>query len=407
MTRVCVQWPRFGPYHLARLRAAHARFAEEHVELIGLETAGDDATYAWRVEAAAEPFRREQVFPGRTFEAIPPHDMAAGITARLDALQPDAVAITSYSYPDARACLAWCRRNRRAAVLMSATRAEDAPRTGWREHVKRQLVALFDAALVGGTPQRRYTEALGMPAHRIFEPYNVVDNAFFATAARGDSGAPGLQERTPFFLASGRFLAIKNLDGLLRAYAAYRAQISAPWRLVLLGDGAEREALEGQIRRERIEGVTVTGFRQIEELPAYYHRTGALVHPSFKDTWGLVVNEAMAAGLPVIVSTGAGCHEDLVRVGENGFTFDPGDLEALTQHLLTVSDPAFDRAAAGEASRRIVEEWSPERFAEGLWRAVQAGQMRANRSFPTAGRAILALLDRLARRPNAFHSVAD
>ena len=60
--RLCIQWPRFGPYHLARLRAVHAFLETKGVELIALETAGEDATYAWRVEAAAEPFRREQVF---------------------------------------------------------------------------------------------------------------------------------------------------------------------------------------------------------------------------------------------------------------------------------------------------------------------------------------------------------
>jgi glycosyltransferase involved in cell wall biosynthesis len=425
MRRVCVQWPRFGPYHLARLRAAHDYFAERDVEVIGLETAGDDATYAWEVERGAEPFRRVQVFPNRTFESISPRDMEAGLTDALDALDPDGVGIVSYSHPDARACLAWCRQHRRTAVLMSTSKADDGPRTAWREWVKTRLVSQYDAALVGGTAHRDYLGQLGFPVERTFFAYNAVDNAYFwehAEAARmllqGEgpaafAGLPGLEAVAgqPFFLACNRFLAIKNLDGLLRAYAEYRRLTSevgyAPWPLLLLGDGPERPALEAIVREHGIAGVAFCGFRQKSELPYYYGLAGALIHPTLKDTWGLVVNEAMAAGLPVLVSERAGCAHDLVRDGENGHTFDPTDAAAMTRLMAWVSAPDTDWAKLGACSREIVRGWAPEAFAEGLWNAFQAGARHADRGLGTLAAGVLHVLRAAARDVRAFHSVAD
>ena len=418
MNRVCVHWPRFSPYHLARLSAAHRFLQAKGVELVGLETAGQDATYAWRAAEGRLAFRREQVFPGRTFEAIPPGEMHAGVTRALDRLRPDAVAITSYSFPDARAALAWCRRHRRVAVLMTDSRAEDAPRVRWRERFKSLLVRQYDAAFVGGTSSRAYLEGLGFPSDRIFLGVNVVDNAYFCRGATDVCAnpsvyahLPGLDVRAPFFLAVNRFLPVKNLGGLLSAYADYRARtpqgegrLSAPWRLVLLGDGPERPQLEARVWQEQLGGVVFAGFRQVEEIPAYYGLAGALVHPTFKDTWALVVNEAMAAGRPVLVSTGAGCARDLVRDGENGYRFDPHDLDELAEKLHRLAASA-DLAQMGKRSREIIAAWSPERFASGLWEAVQAGRPSADRPLHPVVDVALWTLRRTARSAGAFHTV--
>ncbi|NBC16191.1 MAG: glycosyltransferase [Bacteroidetes bacterium] len=403
--RLCVQWPRFGPYHLARLRAVHRFLAARGGDLVGLETAGREATYAWRQEDAATAFRREQVFPESQFEAIDPRRMHRGVVAALDRLQPDAVAINSYSLPDARAALWWARQHRRVAILMSDSKADDAPRSAWREALKQQIVQAFDAALVAGTPQRAYYASLGLPEACIFTGYDVVDNAFFAEgAARARQHPeavrhlPGLADDTPFFLASNRFIPRKNLGTLLRAYAAYRQRATQPWRLVLLGDGPERARLEALAAD--VAGVTFAGFRQVEELPAYYGLAAVFVHPARRDQWGLVVNEAMASGLPVLVSTGAGCAHDLVQDGENGFRFDPEDPEALAELMRRMASAEADLDAMGQRSRQIIRRWSPEVFAERLWAAVQAGQSRADRSLSGGAWLVLGGL-RLAARPHA------
>ncbi|MEM8556459.1 MAG: glycosyltransferase family 4 protein [Bacteroidota bacterium] len=414
--KLCVQWPRFGPLHLARLRATHAHAHRQGGSIIGLETASDDAIYEWRVEEAAEPFERIQAFPREVFNEIRPSTMHARTLSVLDQINPDAVAIMSYGYPDARAALAWCRRRRRVAILMMATKEDDAERVAWREYIKRQIVQQYDSAIVGGTPQRDYVTKLGIPEAYVFTKYNAVDNAFFergAAEARAHPERyrhlPGLADDTPFFVASNRFIARKNLDRLLLAYQRYRrlAQgLPGPlWRLLMLGDGYLRGDLEALVKRETIEGVEFCGFRQIEELPVYYGRASAFVHPSLVDQWALAVNEAMAAGLPVIVSTGAGCASDLVEEGVNGFCFEPHDVQGLAEHLLDLARPSVDRAAMGRRSREIVAGWAPERFAESMWQAAMAGRERADRRPRLAFQAALVALNRIPRHIKAFHTV--
>src|SRR5690606_39375525 len=112
----------------------------------------------------------------------------------------------------------------------------------------------------------------------------------------------------------------------------------------------------------------------------FYGLAGAFVHASTTEQWGLVVNEAMAAGLPVLVSERCGCVPDLVRDGENGFTFDPFDVEELAglmQRIAAMTDG--QRRALGEAGRRIIAAWEPERFADELMRAVEVARARPPR----------------------------
>jgi glycosyltransferase involved in cell wall biosynthesis len=88
------------------------------------------------------------------------------------------------------------------------------------------------------------------------------------------------------------------------------------------------------------------------------------------EQWGLVVNEAMASGLPVLVSNRCGCARDLVKSGVNGFTFDPFNVEQLSELMRDLSLPGFDLAAMGQASQKIISEWGLGRFADGLAQAV-------------------------------------
>ena len=315
-----IQWPRFGPYHLARLDAAFRQLRAEGVRVVGMETASMDDTYAWQLETGATAFERFVVLKGKVYEKSSPVDIWFGINSALERIKPDAVAICGYSSCDAWSALTWCKLHRRGAILMCASKYDDAPRVPWREWLKGRFVRQYDAALCSGTPQRTYLERFGMLPEQIHDGAGVIDNDYFyqrAEQARRDPAAhrslPGLELPGSFFLVSARFIQCKNLDGLLRAYAQYRRRFDhgdrshAPWRLVIVGDGPERGALEHLVNSRIIQGVSFPGFIQIEKLPIYYGLASAFILPSHKDTWGLVVNEAMAAGLPVLVSNQCGC----------------------------------------------------------------------------------------------------
>ena len=136
---------------------------------------------------------------------------------------------------------------------------------------------------------------------------------------------------------------------MLEAYALYRARTADDhWRLVITGDGKLRPSLMRRIDELGMAGdVLLPGFKQYDELPIYYGLASAFVHASTTEQWGLVVNEAMAAGLPVLVSNRCGCAPDLVQDGVNGFTFDPYDVDRLAELMLKVSSGECDRDGHG------------------------------------------------------------
>jgi glycosyltransferase involved in cell wall biosynthesis len=106
----------------------------------------------------------------------------------------------------------------------------------------------------------------------------------------------------------------------------------------------------------------------------------------------LVVNEAMASGLPVLVSNRCGCAPDLVQEGVNGFTFDPYNVEQIAGLMLKVSACDFPLSAFGDASRRIIADWGPERFAAGLKAAAEKALEVGPKKASLLDRIILRLL---------------
>jgi glycosyltransferase involved in cell wall biosynthesis len=386
-----------GHYHHARLRAAAAAGPPVTV----LEVHGESEFREFRLESPGE---------GTNYAVERAH---GNVPAALDRLKPDVVFLPGWGDRHALGGLRWCQRAGIPAVVMSESTRHDSigdreadpgrpvRRSRWREAVKRQLVRQFSSAMVGGTPHREYVVELGLQPELVFDGYDVVDNAYFAAgadAARADAAACRAKHSLPvrFFLASGRFIPKKNHVRLIRAFAAYRAAAGpGAWDLVLLGDGPEKPALRRLIDELNIgDAAYLPGFKSFVDLPVYYGLSGAMVHASSTEQWGLVVNEAMAAGLPVVVSRTCGCAPDLITDGVTGFAFDPFDEAALTRALLTVSAPTFDPAAMGRAARARVADWGPARFATNFWEAATAAVRARPRPRRLVGRVLLSVLGR-------------
>ena len=141
---------------------------------------------------------------------------------------------------------------------------------------------------------------------------------------------------------------------------------------MIAGTGPEEKKVRALIAALELDTVHLENFVQYEDLPALYRRAGALILPSLSETWGLVVNEAMAAGLPVLVSNRCGCVPDLVYETCNGFTFDPHNTEVLARLMAKIASmQEGERAAMGQASLHIISHWTPDTFSEGLRNAVR------------------------------------
>jgi glycosyltransferase involved in cell wall biosynthesis len=371
----------FGPYHLARLRALADRLGRSGAKLRAYEMAGTERLYPWVVAQRKEPFDWITLFPDRDLESLSKLHCARAMTRVLDRDQPDAVAVAGYARPESLAALAWARRQGRPVILMSETQGLDYRRAWWREALKGRLVRRFDSALVGGPRQRDYLIGLGMPPERIALGYNAVDNLQYArraeAARRSPKGRQGLPTR-PYFLAVNRFAPEKNLPALVRAFAAYRA--SEPdgqaWDLALCGGGPDEAEVDVAVREAGLaHAVHRPGFLQADELTRWYAFASAFVHPSLLEPWGLVVNEAAACSLPLLISDRAGCVDTLVPdpPGTTGRRFNSSNSHDLRENLRWMASlPRDAREAMGRRASAVVADWGPERFALGMVEALRA-----------------------------------
>lgn len=372
--QLAVLFHRLGPYHHARLRALTGK-----TEFGAVEFSRVDNTYQWDIVSTDSNYPVISLFVDADIETKPIDAIVLKTQNTLNDLRPRIVAIPGWSSPAALAALAWCCKTRTRAILMSDSAAQDEPRTWWKEWIKARVVRLFSSAVVGGTPHVDYAAALGLPRARVFPGYDVVDNLYFATEAdKANFDATELRVRhglpDHYFLASNRFIEKKNLPRLLDSYAAYVSLVGeAAWDLVMLGDGPLKAVLMEHVARLGLtERVQFPGFKQYGELPAYYGLASAYIQASTSEQWGLVVNEAMASGLPVLVSDRCGCAPDLVKDGVNGFTFGPYDTKGITDRMLQISGSECDLEAMGKASRATISYWSPDTFAANMLKASDA-----------------------------------
>lgn len=369
-----------------------------------IEAFKSDDTYQWDLLPGADGFTRMTLFEKSSH---PKDELVRGIQKALDNCHPDAVAVPGWGDVLAFSALRWCAGHRVPAIVMSETTEWDEPRRALKESVKRRILNLCSSGLVGGQPHADYLAMLGMPPRNIFQGYDAVDNEYFAQKAN-EARAQSSESRKKFglpenyFLASARFVEKKNLPNLIRAYALFRNKaqklerpISEIWNMVLLGDGHLKGELSRLIASLGLEqAVHLPGFKQYGELPSYYALARAFIHPSTVEQWGLVVNEAMASGLPVLVSNRCGCSRDLVQDGVNGFTFDPCNQEQIADLMFRVSDAGFPVSDFGAASSRIIADWSPDRFAKGLSQAVDAAASVPDKGLGPVDRLLLQILSR-------------
>jgi glycosyltransferase involved in cell wall biosynthesis len=187
---------------------------------------------------------------------------------------------------------------------------------------------------------------------------------------REEKRALGIGESDCTILFVGKLIPKKRPMDLLRAYAMVQSKAK---RLIFVGDGELRPELEGYVKEHNISGVRFAGFRNQTELPRYYAASDIFVLPSGTgETWGLVVNEAMCFGLPVVVSDVIGCGPDLVREGENGFVFRAGDVERLASFLNLLARSRAMRATFGKRSSEIIQEYSHEKDVKSVMDALRS-----------------------------------
>jgi glycosyltransferase involved in cell wall biosynthesis len=299
----------------------------------------------------------------------------------------DAVVIHGHSLAAHHVALAAARASGTPVLTRGETHLRLA-RANWRNAVRTPILKTwyraFDGVLAIGTANARYYAAMGVSSDCIFQMPYTVDNARFM-AACDSARAPALRAETrqrlgisgpgPAILYAAKFDPRKRPGDLLAAFAVLQRQ-GVDAHLVLVGSGALESELRSRVTTGRIRNVIFPGFVNQSGLPAVYAACDVFVLPSENEPWGLAVNEAMCAGLPIVLSEEIGCAEDLVRDGVNGATFRAGDVDGLAKALRSFLVDAHHAATAGAASRARIAEWSYAECTNGLRHAVETIRQR-------------------------------
>lgn len=364
MTRVAFVSPEPTPYRsplLDRVAAAG------EIDLTVIYAAHTVADRTWKVE----PLHRAVFLDGLKIPGLRGvfrHDypVTPGIWRALREARPDCVVVSGWSTFAAQAALSWCRARRVPYVLL--VESHDAgPKPGWRRRVKETvvppLVKRAASVLVTGSLARESMLAQGAAPERVRIFANTIDVVRYGERADELRASFGPSHEDVSVLTVARLVPEKSIDVVLRA----AAQENLP--VVVLGEGPERSRLERLARH--LEATATFTSKPWDEVVEAYARADVFALLSTHEPWGVVVNEAAACGLPLVLSDRVGAGRDLLRDGENGFLVPAGDVDAAAGALRRLADDADLRARMGARSRELARGFAYGPSVDNLLAAVR------------------------------------
>ncbi len=349
-----------GPYHIARF----SKMVEVYPDSLVAGIPGWSPPRPWTFDLGRLSGRLVMIGNGK--HRLNSLEKTRETLRLLNCYHPEAVVLIGYNDFSQWVASWWAKKHQAARILHADSWWGDRPRTWYKEFIKKHLFVrpVFDAAFVPGIRGFEYIKSLGIPGEAIWKGLYVVDNDHFLRGALEARQQPqkyrtlhGLPEN--YFLVASRLSPEKNLERLFQSFSQYRNQ-GGTWSLVVVGTGPQAEPLRTIASSLAASSIVFAGWQQYEALPAFYGLAKCFILPSLSEPWGLVVNEAMAAGLPVLVSNRCGCQYDLCKRGINGLDFGPLNVGELAQLMGLMASGNLNLEDMGMASQRIIAKYSLE-----------------------------------------------
>lgn len=334
----------------------------------------DPATRKWEIYRNEIRFAYNVLPSWRTRIADYTILLNQNVSSALQEVKPDVVLCGGYNYLASWQAQRWTKDNGVPFLLWCESTAAD--RRGEYpliESLKRRFFDKCDGFVVPGLSAQRYVRQIAGAGREIFVAPNAVDNDLFAhNAAVARENAPRFRSKlglpSRYFLYVGRLIRSKGVSDLIEAYGSMSEELRSEVGLVIAGDGPLRAELENQGRQIFPGSVYFPGFVHRDELASYYALADCFVFPTYSDTWGLVVNEAMASGCAVICSEVAGCAADLIS--DNGRIVRVKDVLQLKGAMEELAKNHVLREQMSMQSQQAITRYSPELCASGIARAV-------------------------------------
>lgn len=364
-------WEMIGPYHMDRLEAT-ARHLADRADVVGIEIGSKSVVYPWTDRGGDRDVRMRTLFPGLCMADVRPQRAYVALLKAVLEERAQAVFLCHYEDPVILALAITLRILGRCPIVMQESKFDDLPRRLWRELGKTLFYAPYRAALVGGQRTRDYVRLLGIPEERIALGYDTLSLDRIRRLAGSPPAPGGIPWAERDFSIVARFVPPKNLLHAITAYHRYRELAGPAARdLHLCGAGLLENELRAEVARRGLErAVHFHGFLSSEGVAKRLAKTLALLLPSIYEPFGLVVNEAIAMGVPPLLSDACGARDHLVRQGVNGVVVEADNVEGLARAMLVLAnnETEWQRLSSNcEVFRMLADCGS---FAEGVERTL-------------------------------------
>lgn len=351
MAKVLFYWNQYTEYHLDRCEAVVERVAPMGVEVHAVQMAGSSEKYAWPSVKGRGGLLLRTLYSGCTVDDISIWRRAYALFVEFVNTKPSVLFLCHSHRPEVFALAVLARIKGTPVYIMSDSRRQDRKRNRLKEFVKFAWYRIYSGAFVSGKSSREYYESLGFGSS-VWTGYDTISN-------RRISSSLELLERPDFseldFLVVARLVPKKNIALAIEAFAKFQSKSENPRRrLIICGDGPGRLALEEQVRCLECENVVFAGMVAPGRMCNYYAKALVTMVTSSHDQWCLVVNESLAAGVPVLASSSVGAAEELIKPGENGYLFESGDVDA----LISLMEDVSNNEKLSVSLRRGAQLWS-------------------------------------------------
>jgi glycosyltransferase involved in cell wall biosynthesis len=338
-------WEQFSSYHIDRLEAVALAFRDRYT-VIGIEIASHSRLYAWKPVYSNRNFVRHTLFPDTVVEEVPWQRKLGSFLRTLRDYRPAGVFLCNQHHPEILAATLILRIRNIPVFAMLDAKFDDIPRKVLKEAAKQFVYRLYRGGLIAGQGRHSdYYRFLGLGESWSSTAYDTISNTRIRSQAGVELAPGGRPHAQRDFIVIARFVSKKNISVAIRAYALFRTlHPQATQRLLLAGSGALEEEYRALIVSLGADGVVFCGFLAADGVARMLADSLALILPSVEEQWGLVVNEAVALGIPILCSENVGARDTLVRSGVNGFVLEPHNHEGLaTCMMLLACDPELWR----------------------------------------------------------------
>ena len=358
-------WARYKGVIFSRIYADSQRSGISPAFIHVAETSSSRVTLGG-VDPSYHQYPYTLLVPG-VYELTPTHRLVFAMVGDLLKHRSELVVLPGYHQPEHWAMLLTCLLlGRKRAVWVDSTAFDSPKKNRFKEAAKRFFFRHCDGFFCYGIRSKEYVESYGVDSSKIFyrcqaaalpRDYDAAQLRLYFQKLKMDPAAP------PRFIYIGRLSAEKGLCDLLDAFALVRKHLPTAV-LDIVGSGLiERELKDHASRMSIASVVEFLGAKRTEEIGQLLIRSSAMVLPSRSEPWGLVVNEALSYGCPVVVSDICGCVPELVLEGVTGYTYPSGDVRALSAAMISAAELSRDRAAVATRCLDVIGQYTADRAA--------------------------------------------